>query len=48
MKEAIKIIQAIYDQAYKIHKTNPTDYGEGLTDGLFSALSILREAQQEK
>lgn len=48
MDEAIRILQSIYDQALKIYNLNPTDYGQGLTDGLFSAVSLLKEFQEEE
>lgn len=47
MEEAIKILQSVHDQAFKVYSINPTDYGQGLTDGLFTALSLLREINEE-
>jgi hypothetical protein len=48
MEEARKLIQAAYDKAQIQLSKYESDYGYGLADGLFLALAILREVQQEE
>lgn len=48
MEEARQLIQAAYDKAQQQLLRHESDYGFGLVDGLFVALAIIHEIQQEE
>jgi hypothetical protein len=47
MEEARQLIQAAYDKAQHQLLRSESEYGFGLVDGLFVALAIIHEIQQE-
>lgn len=48
MEEARQLLQAAYDRAQHVLLENQSEYGFGLVDGLFMALAIIHEIQQEE